>query len=195
METHFGRRARALPLSGEQRNLILGSVLGDGYLMRTTSGNCLRINHGVGQSIYVDWKYLRLREFVRTAPRQSGKTYYFRTVTHPELTELASSFYCGERKGLPSLEPFEQWISALTLAVWFMDDGARDGNQVRLNSQCFSVAEVAKLQDMLFARFQIRSTLNSDKGRPRIRIAASSMDVFRQHVRPHILPEFLYKLP
>ena len=98
METHFARLAREIPLNSLQRELIVGSLLGDAYLMPTTSGFCFRVNHGLHQREYVDWKFKLLAEFVRTPPRESGSCYYFRTVTHPEFSDYREFFYSNSRK-------------------------------------------------------------------------------------------------
>jgi len=73
VETHFARLARETTLSSLQRELIVGSLLGDAYLMPTTSGFCFRVNHGMQQRDYVDWKFNMLAKLVRTPPRESGK--------------------------------------------------------------------------------------------------------------------------
>ena len=94
METHFATAARKKPFSSLQRELIVGSLLGDAYLMPTTSGFCFRVNHGMQQRDYVDWKFKMLAEFVRTPPRESGTCYYFRT-------ELIQSFLVIENTSIP----------------------------------------------------------------------------------------------
>ena len=119
METHFARRARELILSSLQRELIVGSLLGDAYLMPTTSGYCFRVNHGLQQRDYVDWKFKLLAQFVRTPPRESGKCYYFRTVTHPEFSLYRESFYSSSRKVVP-VELLHEQFTEFSLAVWLM---------------------------------------------------------------------------
>ena len=93
VETLFARNARTTPLTGLQRDLVIRSLLGDGYLMPTTAGWCFRVSHGVQQRSYVDWKFGMISDLVRTAPRASGRSYYFRTVTHPDFSGLRDAFY------------------------------------------------------------------------------------------------------
>ena len=69
-----------------------------------------------------------MSDFVRTAPRASGKSYYFRTVTHPALSGLRQAFYASDAtKGIP-LELLSRELTAFGLAIWFMDDGAATGS-------------------------------------------------------------------
>ena len=121
-------------LSEVQRQIIVGSLLGDGA-MRCKTNALLEINHSVHQQSYVDWKYRHLADLVRTPPkarRSNGARIAYRFVTRslPELTPFFRLFYGTGRKRIPELE-----LSELTLAVWFMDDGCRSRNAVYLNTQ------------------------------------------------------------
>lgn len=193
VETFFARRARALPVVGEQRSLVIGSLLGDGTLLKTTSGFCFRVHHGRGQKSLVDHKYRLMVDFVRSEPRASGSGIYFRTVSHPAFAELRAQFYEGKRKIVPGAL-LERELDARALAVWVMDDGAADGRQLRLNTQCFEADEVSELATILRANFGIESRANIDKGRFRLRCCASTMDRLRSIVAPYMIPEMLYKL-
>ena len=194
METHFARVARETPFSSLQRELIVGSLLGDAYLMPTTSGFCFRVNHGIQQRDYVDWKFKMLAEFVRTPPRESGTCYYFRTVTHPEFSRYREHFYPSNRKVVP-LALLDEQFSELSLAIWLMDDGAVDRKQVRLNTQSFSLAENEALSCFLRAKFGIETRLNRDKDRYRLRVINASIKRLRNLVGPYLIPTMLYKLP
>ena len=194
VETHFARLARETPLSSLQRELIVGSLLGDAYLMPTTSGFCFRVNHGKQQRDYVDWKFSMLAKLVRTPPRESGKCYYFRTVTHPEFSQYREHFYSGSRKIVPT-SLLNQQFSEFSLAVWLMDDGAVDRRQVRLNTQSFSFTENEALASFLRAKFGIETRLNRDKDRCRLRVVDASIQRLKDLVRPYLIPSMLYKLP
>jgi hypothetical protein len=194
VETHFARCARETPLSSWQRELVIGSLLGDAYLMPTTSGCCFRVNHGLQQRECVDWKYILLATYVRTPPRESGNCYYFRTVTHPEFSAYRRLFYQNSRKIIPVELLYEQF-TGFSLAVWLMDDGAFDGKQLRLNTQSFSLEENEALGDLLRAKLGIEARLNRDKDRYRLRICSASLKRLKRLVEPHIIPSMLYKLP
>ena len=194
METHFARLARETPLNSLQRELIVGSLLGDAYLMPTTSGFCFRVNHGMQQRDYVDWKFRMLAELVRTPPRESGKCYYFRTVTHPEFSQFREHFYSADRKIVP-LALLDEQLSEFSLAVWLMDDGAVDRKQVRLNTQSFSFTENEALASLLRAKFGIEARLNRDKDRYRLRVNDASVQRLKDLVGPYLIPSMLYKLP
>jgi hypothetical protein len=132
-------------------------------------------------------------DFVRSAPRECGSGIYFRTVSHPAFKELREQFYLENRKTVPT-DLLGRELDALGLAVWIMDDGAADGCQLRINTQCFSTQEVEELASVLRANFGVRMRLNVDKGRFRLRCEASSMDRLKSIVKPYMIPEMLYKL-
>jgi hypothetical protein len=162
--------------------------------MPTTSGFCFRVNHGLHQRDYVDWKFKLLAEFVRTPPRESGSCYYFRTVTHPEFSEYREFFYSDGRKIVP-MDLLHKQFTEFSLAVWLMDDGAVDRRQLRLNTQSFSFSENEALSSLLRAKFGIEARLNRDKDRYRLRINDASISRLKHLVGPILIPSMLYKLP
>lgn len=192
MITRLAKDAYKLTFSKTQRMLMIGTLLGDGYLDKTTRGYSLRINHGLAQKEYVDFKYQLIRNFVNSVPKRSGKAYYFRTVSHPYLLELREHFYKAQVKILPK-DLLEEYFDAFGLAIWIMDDGAADKNQLRINTQSFTYEEHLWLITFLQAKFGIESRLNRDKGKYRLRIKNSSMNLLKQLVLPFIIPSMLYK--
>ena len=173
--------------------LMVGSLLGDGYLDKTTRGYSLRINHGINQKQYVDFKYQFIKYFVNSPPKRSGNAYYFRTVSHPIFIALRDLFYKKRKKVIPNIF-LEENFDAFAMAIWIMDDGAADYNQLRINTQCFSLAENLWFIKFLQAKFGVNATINVDKGKYRLRIAGSSMNRLKQLVLPYIIPSMLYKL-
>lgn len=193
MDTLLAREARKLSVSKSQLMLIVGSLLGDGYLDKTTRGYSLRIHHGIAQKDYVDFKYQLIKSFVNSYPKQSGKAYYFRTVSHPIFSTLRSLFYMKQKKVVPNVF-LEENFDAFALAIWIMDDGAADKKQVRINTQCFTLAENLWFIKFLQAKFGIVATINVDKGKYRLRISNSSMSRLKELVLPYIIPSMLYKV-
>jgi recombination protein RecA len=194
VETHFAKRARALSLNAAERQLVIGSLLGDGTLMPTTAGFSFRVHHGIQQIAYVDWKFKIIERFVRTPPRVSGNGYYFRTISHPEFSHFREHFYPAGRKTVP-LGLLKAQLDSFGLAVWIMDDGALEGKQLRLNTQSFLSEENEGLARFLRAKFGLEVSLNIDKNRHRIRFNAATIGGLLSLIRPHFIPSMLYKLP
>ena len=93
------------------------------------------------------------------------------------------------------MEVLYQELTAFGLAVWFMDDGACDRKQLRINTQCFSENENDVLIEFLQAKFGVAARLNKDKDRYRLRVGEGSAQRFIGLVRQHVIPSMLYKLP
>jgi len=193
MDTHFARRARQRPLDQIQHEFVVGSLLGDGTLLRTTAGWCFRVHHGLSQQWYVEHKYRFLEAYVQSPPRRSGKAYYFRTVTHPEFSTYRERFYRLNQKIVP-MDLLRQQLSGLGLAIWLMDDGNADGRAVRLNTQSFSHADNLTLATLLREMFGLEARVNRDKEGFRLRIAAGSRSRLIELVEPHMCPQMAYKL-
>ncbi len=90
---------------------------------------------------------------------------------------MRTAFYAGTFKVLPAEVLFQE-LTAFGLAVWFMDDGACDRKQLRINTQCFSEVENNVLIEFLQAKFGIAARLNKDKDRYRLRIGEGSVERF-----------------
>src|SRR3989338_313666 len=114
-------------LSQVQKSVVIGSLLGDGYLrqIKGRKNAFLEINHSYSQKDYVDWKYGLLKSLVKSQPKlrkSNGKRYAYRFFTkqHPNLTKIYQKFYVNGIKVVPKIS-----INPLILAIWYMDDGSK----------------------------------------------------------------------
>ena len=191
MNTKFAQIARGIALSQRQEEIVIGSLLGDGHLAKTTRGYAFRVNHSITQKEYVDWKYQELSQFVNSMPDIYEKNYYFRTISHPFFTSMRNEFYRGQEKIIPA--NLTRWLTPLALSIWIMDDGSREGNQLRINSQSFTYDENQMLASILEATFGIETMINRDKHLFRLRVRDKSMTTVKKITSPYIVPSMLYK--
>jgi len=184
-------------LTQVQKSIIMGSVLGDGYLriVKGRKNALFEVNHSFSQKEYVDWKYNKLISLCKSAPKAragngSRIAYRFNTIQHEELTELFNLFYPNGKKVIPSsLE-----LDPIMLLVWYMDDGSKcRENDVYLNTQQFSIVDQSICAKALL-KLGIESGLNRDKQYWRIRIKKSSLPKLFAHITPYIIPSMRYKL-
>lgn len=192
MNTKQVQMIRLMTLTKKQQEIVVGSLLGDGHLAKTTRGYAFRVNHGLLQKEYVDWKYKELASLTNSSPDTGINHYYFRTVSHSYFDRMRKMFYVGDRKIVP--KSIKKLITPLMLAVWFMDDGTREGNQARLNTQSFTKKENELLSKALETKLGIITSLNRDRKYFRLRISDESMDNFRKIISPAIIPSMRYKL-
>ncbi len=182
-------------LTKVQESILIGSLLGDGT-MRKKVNAYLEINHAYSQKALVDWIYSKFSDLVITPPKWrkgNGKreAYRFFTRSLPILTPFYNDFFINGKKCIPN----NLKLSALSLAIWFMDDGSKSRSSIYLNTQQFRVDEQNRLVLLLKNQFNIESTLNKDKIYFRIRVRSESSKKMVKIIERYILPEFRYKLP
>lgn len=180
-----------------QRSIIIGSLLGDGYLriVPRRKNAFLEINHSYSQKEYVDWTFEMLKSICKSGPKMRNGNggriaYRFTTRQMPDITELFRMFYADGKKQIPN----NLRLDPIMLAVWFMDDGSKCGtSSVYFNTQQFDSQDQEKCMKMLF-ELGIESGLNKDKEYSRVRIKASSIPKLFSLVSPHIIPSMKYKM-
>jgi hypothetical protein len=179
-----------------QKSVIIGTVLGDGYIrkLKGRKNAFLEINHSFKQREYVDWKYSVLENLTISKPKaRKGNgnriAYRFYTKQLAELTEIMNMFYVGNKKVIPDIK-----LDPITLAIWFMDDGSRcRGSDVYLNTQQFTKDDQNKLLKSLQS-IGLEASLNKDKGYYRIRFLKSSIPRLHELISQYIIPSMKYKI-
>ena len=184
-------------LTNYQKSLIIGTILGDGYL-RIVPGRknaFFEINHSFSQKEYVDWKFEKLKNMCNSAPKQRKSNgnrvaYRFYTKQYPELTEIYNTFYKNGIKIIPD----DLNLDAIALSVWFMDDGSKcSDSDFYLNTQQFDVKNQLKLLEYL-KKVGLNANLNKDKSYHRIRFISSSINRLKELIRENIIPSMYYKI-
>jgi recombination protein RecA len=179
----------------EQSQVLIGGLLGDASIPQKDKSRqcCFEIKHSVKQKEYLLWKFSLLENFCSNQPKPlaSGQ-WRFRTVAHPYFSSMRTSWYPRGRKKVPEIKK----LSALGLAIWYMDDG-RNGSQgldLTLCTCCFTRADNQKLGDLLLTEFEIDSRIAIYAGYCHLRIGLDSRRRFLDVVAPYIHPSMQYKL-
>jgi hypothetical protein len=177
-------------LTQRQEEIIVGTILGDGYLEnRGTANSRLQIRHAISQREYVDWIYGELAALVAKSPRQIHEAYFFRTRSYKFLTYLRQKFYPQGVKIVPE----DIFLSPLSLAIWFMDDGYVDQNAAYFCTHSFDSESLRRIQNLLL-RYDLATSLIKDRNHYKTRITVASTKKFIQLVKPYIIPSLLYKI-
>lgn len=181
-----------------QKSVIIGSILGDGYLriVPKRKNAFLEINHSFNQKDYVDWKYLVLKDVSASPPkmrRGNGHqriAYRFYTKQSSILTAIYRRFYQNGKKTIPqniTLDP-------ISLAVWFMDDGSKcRKSDVYLNTQKFN-ADEQKILIHSLRKLGLEAAINKDKIYFRLRFRKSSLPKLEKILQKNIIPSMKYKI-
>jgi hypothetical protein len=184
-------------LSSAQHAVLVGSLLGDGTLRRQgNKRNALfEVNHSFKFKEYVDWKWQHFSEYVLTPPKPragNGKrvAYRFTTRSLPVFTNYHRWFYDNGKKRVPS----DLELDALSLAVWFMDDGSKSRGAWYLNTQQFSLPEQDYLRGLLKRTFGIENALNRDKQYFLLRMSIKDTRSMSELIGSYVLPCLRHKL-
>ena len=193
-------------LTSKQKEVLIGTLLGDGILELNERYPRLRIDHSVKQKEYVEWKYRifcnlitgGIKQFSQKLDWRTKKRYShcrFNTISTPLLSEFYEMFYDGRRKQTPK-NIDEILKKPLSLAVWFMDDGYKrnDCNALRINTDCFDSKEQELLQKCLKINFGIETKLHRKGKYWNIYIPNSQVKKFCNIVKSFIIPEMKYKI-
>lgn len=201
---------KSLVLNSKQRALIIGSLLGDGT-MRLGKGAQnvnFKVEHGLMQKDYVEWKYQILKPLVFTEPKISyryaengekyAKSWWFRTIRHPFLTEIYNRFYKGNgfRTGKKIIPPeIRSELNPLSLAVWIMDDGCYSRNKIDISTYSFSLLEINKLQILFNDVFGIKARYHRDRDKGyRMYFNQEETKKLIKIIYPYIITSMMYKI-
>ncbi len=197
--SNFHRELRkSLSLNELQKEVLLGSLMGDGCLIANSSQTNyrLQIEHSDRQKDYVFWKYELFKNFVLSPPKYLTPTrsWKFRTISHPELSRYHRVFYENKKKILPNDITFLS--NPLTSAIWFMDDGGRLGNSgCLINIQNFTDDEAFRLRNFFREILAIPVTLHRNKRRFRLYIPSAYKLKWSEYIGDYLRSEFKYKIP
>lgn len=130
---------RSIELTKLQKSVVLGSILGDGGLIKQkASKNArLQIGHCTKQLDYLKWKSGLLDPFCKSKPVLAEKAgpkiicgkksmcsgyYIVNTIAHPDITEYYNKYYFGGNKRV-HMDVIDE-LDELALAIWLADDGS-----------------------------------------------------------------------
>ena len=196
---------KSLKLTNQQREIVIGLLLGDGHLETWNGGKTyrLKIEHAIKQKEYTEWLYSIFQEWVRTPPQEkkklnpSGNTtknIWFQTYSHSSLRFYAQQFYCKGIKRVP--DRIDKWLKPLSMAVWFMDDGSyksKDHRALIINTQGFIKDDIILLQKVMMS-YNIETQIRKQVDGLQILITEPSASRFAEIVKPYLRKEFWYKL-
>lgn len=199
------------PLSNEQNQIVTGSLLGDGFLRKTSNNNrnscfgkkqCLKFHeylkwhNAIFESYSSSMTPMKCKEKLsvdeygkieRTEIEEHINGYRFQTVCHPIFTEMRRKWYPNDKK----IVPLDIRLTPLAIAIWFCDDGSNSfsNREAIFCTQSFTPDECQFLCNKL-SDFNIRSRVRFRKyasgNKPIIKVNSTSYDNLIQLIKPHI---------
>lgn len=195
----------SINLSYVQEQMILGSLLGDGWLYpnnpEETRNRGFACSHSRDHQDYLDLKAAILGSLLSSRrPLTSGygtEIEELRSICTPAITDAFDGVYDGQHRGIDS-DALDR-MTPMALAFWYMDDGSRSSAEGQLDRVMFATngftqGEVDVLAQMLYRKFGLTATPYESKGW-RLRLDTDSSQRFFLMVSPYILPSMQHKLP
>lgn len=191
----------SLHLTGTQKAVLIGTILGDGYLRPSRSGKAARLQicHSQPARDYLYWLYDIFSDFVFANPdfQVSNQALRFTTISHPDFLPYYSTYYQDGVKTIPD-NIHEILTHPLSLAVWFMDDGNgyKDKSAYRISTYAFGKQGSQILVNCLLSNFGLQTSLLRDNKGYQIYIPVSgnNSSKFSNLVDPYLIPSMRYKL-
>lgn len=189
------RKSQKLIITDRQLEILVGTLLGDGYIYPKGK---IQIAQSSKQLPYLMWKYEELKSLSYGLPtkierydKRSGKVYsQTRFWLRQYFRSWRSIFYPQGKKVFPI--EFDKYISPLSLAVWYMDDGNySEGRNVKIATDGFDLKSREMLKQMLLRKFNLKSTLHKSG---KLRVSNESLKRFFEIVRPHVHSSMKYKI-
>ena len=155
-------RQKNKQLNGMQKDLIIGSMLGDGHIDKRESQPIFIVSHAENQKDYLYWKYEILKDLCNIPPTyQDGGKVEFKG-NPKEYIKQGSYRVCTRIYN--SLLPFREMnkkelinsLNAFSLSIWLLDDGYRSGSNWSICIASFSEEE------KLYAIKSLKNKFNLD---------------------------------
>lgn len=202
-----------LGLTPLQEQVLLGKVLGDGYINITPSEARAGIvySHCIKQREYLEWTRRALGNLSLDNVKQheagfvgSEGVYTTSTVYSCFIKDLVEDFITDDhggkvKKHIPSWLPLK--LGPIAIAFWYMDDGfISEGRDEGSNAQAgFATHSFCEEdQDVLIEglkKFGISAEKQHTEGRIRLRLTTENAERLFLLVAPYVPPCMQYKLP
>ena len=200
---------KSLILNQEQKEVIIGTLLGDSSIRTSKSNYCIKFEQKFTQADYLTHLYNIFEPFVGTGPKMRvirnsfhkdyGVSCWFRTYAHIQFKYYENRFYKTDEKGKRrKIVPrnIHQMLTPRALAYWFMDDGSFSfwGTVYCLNTQGFALSEQKNLVKALKSKFNLNFNVIKDRTHYRLALQEQDNKNFKQLIQPYLLPSFQYKI-
>ena len=186
------RKNCTLELSDRQRQILIGTILGDGYI---SPRGQFQLEHSDKYEKYLFWKFGELENIAYGSPskveridkRNGAKYKSYRFWLRQYFRPWREYFYQQTGKIFPpGLK-----LTPLALAVWYMDDGCYSDKRCTIATDSFSDASRITIQEVLKKQFDLDIYSRSNG---KVAIRAHSQKLFFNLIKPYIHESMAYKL-
>lgn len=199
-------------LNSKQMQIAVGVLLGDASIQSQNNGETYRLKFEQSNKHkhYLFHLYEIFEIWVLSEPKLYKRmnsyeneilSYRFQTISHKAFKPLADIFLNKENKKHIRMNLITDYLTPLSLAYWFMDDGGRldynanGGKGIIFNTQGFTFTEVEKLSKLLNHKFHLTCWVKTNKKKPVLAISGKDYEKLVQLIKPLIISSMLFKFP
>lgn len=183
-------------LTQEQKEIILGIILGDGYINK--QGN-LKVSHSKKQFAYIYWLHHKLSPLTFSL-KENIKTnsFSFTTKSLDFLKQLRKELYVNGKKKIT--KKILEKLTPLSLAVWFMDDGSINESKSNntLHTEEFAYEDKILIKEYFKKKWDIACEIKKYINKKNIYynnfFNAENSFKLAQLIKYHLVPSMLYKI-
>lgn len=182
-----------IKLTNKEKSLIVGTLLGDGYIRTDGETSRLELHHSTKQVEYCEWKCSMLpsllfhTRYCNCFSKKYQKVYY-------SFQAASSRLECLNEFGYTIKGINPEWLkyyNAQSLAVHFMDDGCKTSNSYKLSTNSFTKDDLKFYIKHCSDKFQIVWNISQDNS---LYLPVKYALKFKSIVKPFIHPTLEYKL-
>lgn len=204
-------------LTAIERQIVLGSVLGDGSLCQKnpSGGVQFTMSHAQKQLPYLEWKASLFGQGMPITKVKSAGTavLYGRQINHQahfaavlptsmEMLALRRAAYSG-RKNEITIGDWAAELDWLGLAILYQDDGCLVKDSVRIYTLSMSHESIERLREIMSRRFNLGTSIYNatsigrtyTMGGEVLTLPKYHSDFFFQRIAQYVHPCMRYKLP
>lgn len=206
--SNIRRSAPEIIITPTAEQIIIGSLLGDGSIIRKRTNCLLAFSHSLLQHSYVHYKInLLQREGItmrfcdlpegyghsciegRTI-KDNGQSRGISEV-NVAFNKYRDEWYCPQKEVPDSISK----LGPLGLAIWYMDDGAiHHPTGLYLSTNGFNHESQLKLVQVLKDNFNITAHIHKNKDKEILYVVQKDRDRFFDIIRPYVCGSMKYKL-
>jgi len=192
-------RYKEITLSSFSKEVLIGTLLGDGYLSINKSKTSARghIAHSTKQREYFMYKYNILKDIISDTSENSlyhkktSKTYYelrMSFISSPILLEIYNKLYTPKKV---ITKEYLELFSRISLAFMYMDDGYKTKSSYMLSTNGFNTNSLIVFKDYLKDKFDLEFSILK---RNIIYLKKKDVFKFESLIKEFFIKEMFYKL-
>jgi len=205
---------KKIKINKEQKELIIGTLLGDANLQTQTEGRTWRYRalHSEKQYEYILHKYNILKNLCNNEPKlniifdnrtlKNYKSYYFNTLIKPGLRFYANLFYKYDKINKKFIKVIPKniikYLTPKVLTYWYMDDGSLTwlgkSNAMRICTENYDKISLIRIKKALLKKYNLNLILNKQKKGYRLLINEDNSLIFRNLIEPNLIPSMKFKV-